>query len=107
MNGLNKLLCFLRNKFCKKDTVTSIDSSNKKEAKWVKKNTLIIYHTDGFSHSYTVETTNECGKVEPWKDFYKWYFSKGTKTYTFRYDTGETTIKREDIKRFSISIVDI
>lgn len=107
MNVLNKLLCFLCNKYCRKDAVILNKDSDKKEAKFTKKNVLYIYHTDGFSHSYTVETTNECGKVEPWKNFYKWYFSKVSPTYTFRYDSGETTVRREDIKRFSIFVSDI
>lgn len=46
------------------------------------------------------------GKVYPWKDFYKWYFSTTKPEYVMTYKEGERMFLRKDIRTFHIEITE-
>lgn len=70
---------------------------------------LAIYFTTGTNSwiSFTADVNG--GKwLEPWDKFYKWFTEeKDKETFSFRHNTGETTLIRQHIQRFSIIIKEV
>ena len=68
-------------------------------------NTLTIVMKDGHTLAWTTTSTlTSMVPNAPWVDFYKWYFGRESDEYVMRYASGETMFKREDIKRFIVTI---
>jgi hypothetical protein len=64
---------------------------------------LKIIFNDGTFYSWDGEVEHNESLVNPFRHFYKWYFTKDTPHYTMKYDTGELTFLRANIKTFSVN----
>lgn len=72
--------------------------------RFVMHNRLTITMVDGKNLSWTDEDWKGKHKLEPWTNFYKWYFAKDTPHYVMGYKNGETMFKRADIKSFTVEV---
>ena len=73
-----------------------------------KRNELTILTNDGDTIGISIawDKPDRKGILLPWTDFYKWFFGRESYSYVLRWKDGETMIRREDIKRFTVQIVD-
>ena len=70
----------------------------------IRSSTFAVTMSDGSTHSWTVEPYTRTGKLDAWKDFYRWYYGRTGATFIQRYKDGEMMIRRKDIRRFSVNI---
>ena len=74
--------------------------------KLVSTNTLTVFLKNEKLWAWTVEpwdTSLNC--IEPWKDFYHWYFGReASRCYVMRSQTGETMVLRSNILGFKVEI---
>lgn len=71
-----------------------------------KTNKLKIWFENGGETSWWVTPWTGTERIEPWKDFYRWWFGRDSESYVMRWEKGETMIRRKDIKRFSVKIIE-
>ena len=68
-------------------------------------NRLKINFSNGDWLSYTVASKKNGQKILPWKNFYKWYFSRPqSKHFMMPYEAGETLIIRDRIIQFEVRV---
>ena len=67
-------------------------------------NTLTIKTKSTGSHSWTVHNWTGKDRVEPWRRFYKWYFSNKPSDFIMRYAEGQAMFRRDEILFFEVSI---
>lgn len=68
-------------------------------------NRLKIYFNDGGWLANTIDAKKDDPRIPPWKNFYKWYFSRPQSQYfMLKYSEGETLVIRDRIKQFNVSI---
>ena len=67
-------------------------------------NRLSIFFNDGRSTQLWVYDTNYPSLIDPWKKFYKWFFTNQSPYYALVSKNIVTVILRSDIKYFTIEI---
>ena len=71
----------------------------------LKTNRLFISLRNNSTLSWDASPWKGDNWVEPWQDFYTWFFEKvDDPNYVFKYTSGETMIQRVDILSFNISV---
>jgi len=70
----------------------------------VKKNELTIKTKDGVTLSWAVDNWTGTKRIEPWKEFYKWFFGRTGELFVMHYNDGETMFRRSDIVRFTVHV---
>jgi len=81
----------------------------KEEAKKVEtgkyQNALTITFKDGSSLRNSINTKKDGIIIPPWKEFYKWYFTREqSPSFMVKYTGGERLVVRKDIKYFGVAI---
>lgn len=78
----------------------------KKTKKKIEKptNTLTIKTKSTDTHSWTVHNWTGKDIVEPWRRFYKWYFSHKPNDFIMRYAEGQAMFRRDEILFFKVRI---
>lgn len=79
-------------------------SEEPKKLRAVRKNELTVRTRDGATLSWAVDDWNGTVRIEPWKQFYKWFFGRTGAEFVMRYDVGETMIRRDDIASFTVHV---
>lgn len=71
-----------------------------------KRNMMLITMKDGAQFSLWLDNWEGANRVSPWREFYRWYFGRKSNSYVIRWRDGERMIRRKDIKRFEVTVVD-
>ena len=71
-----------------------------------KLNRLSVLLKSGREISWWVTPWDRTDKITPWVPFYRWYFGRKSDSFVMRFANGETMIRRDDIQRFTVEIVD-
>lgn len=67
-------------------------------------NRLTIIFTDGHSTWFQIDDTDSKRQlIEPWRDFFTWYYSKESPYFTLRIENGALVVRRDLIARFSVT----
>ena len=69
-------------------------------------NRLRVWLADGEVISWSVTNWTSTERITPWREFYRWWFGRVSESYIMQWDCGETMIRRADIKRFSVEIIE-
>lgn len=80
-------------------------SKAKPNAKTVKVSRLSIYKSTGGKLTLEHEPWTGADIVKPWRAFLGWYFSRDSKAYWFKTQTGGAMILRSTILEFEIRVV--
>lgn len=78
----------------------------KKEVKKTRINIMNIMYKGGGSQDFWEEDYKGNKLIEPWKDFYKWFYFKESEYFNMTAKNYSLTIRRDDILRFSIRIIE-
>jgi len=78
-----------------------------KSKKIILKSELTITLSNGSQIAWNNPIKNKSSLIRPWRNFYKWYFTKNTPYYVMRYNLGQVMFLRNDIKNFRISLVEV
>ena len=78
-----------------------------KAKKIILKSELTITLSNGSQIAWNSPIKSKSELVRPWRNFYKWYFTKNTPYYVMRYNLGQVMFLRNDIKNFRISLVEV
>ena len=76
-----------------------------KAKKIILKSELTITLSNGSQIAWNNPVKNKSSLIRPWRNFYKWYFTKNTPYYVMRYICGQTMFLRNDIKTFKIILI--
>lgn len=85
----------------------NFESKKNKSKKIILKSKLTISLSDGILLPWEAPVKNKSSLIRPWRNFYKWYFTKNTPYYVMRYNLGQVMFLRNDIKNFRISLVEV
>jgi len=73
-----------------------------------RRNTLIIRFSEPKGGVLKFWVDDEDGLINPWRDFYKWFYSrKNSNWYAFKHKDGLYTIKRDNIAEIDIRITTV
>ena len=72
-----------------------------------KTNRLRVYFKDSVMDEWWVDDYTSDDIIVPWKDFIKWYFRENSKEYLFKSKNAIQLIKKEDIRKFMIDIIEV
>lgn len=72
-----------------------------------KRNKLRVYLQNGDVIAWWIDDWKGEVIIQPWIRFYKWYFGRKSDSFVMRWKAGETMIRRDDIKRFDVTITDV
>ncbi len=72
----------------------------------LRENTLTIETKNGVI-SFRCSPFIGKSKIEPWINFYKWFFGRSSDFYVAKFKDGERMIRRDDIVSFSVKITKV
>jgi hypothetical protein len=67
-------------------------------------NEFAVKTRDGEMLYWVVEDWKGENIIEPWLEFYKWFFGRSGEVFVMRYNRGETMLMRADIMRFTVRV---
>ena len=71
------------------------------------RNRLRVYFKDSIMEEWWLDDYTSSNIIVPWKDFIKWYFRENSKEYLFKSKNAIQLIKKEDIRKFMIDIIEV
>ena len=71
------------------------------------RNRLRVYFKDSIIEEWCNDNYTSHHIIVPWKDFIKWYFIENSKEYLFKSKNAIKLIKKEDIRKFMIDIIEV